>query len=223
MRITTGLPRLDKLTEGGFPSRTVILLSGGPGTGKTLIGLNFLVEGAAKGERCYYLSVSESKEELLRACESITSLKKAKNYIDKNLLIECLPLGEKINLEQLAKLFLEYPKVDRLVIDNVNKILMHAKNKKEYRIKLSDIIKYLKEKSKCSLLICETVGEDIDSGNSESFEVDGVLHISFLDLEEKPKRTLEICKLRYTSFDPRVNHELFINKKGLKLSTAKIV
>jgi circadian clock protein KaiC len=223
MRITTGLPSLDKLIDGGFPTKTVILLSGGPGTGKTLLGLNFLIEGAAKGEKCYYLSVCESKEELLRACEKIDSLKKANKYIDKNLLIEMFTLGEKINLDHFTRLFADYPNIHRLVIDNINKLLLFAENKKDYRIKLAEILRYLREKVECSLLLCETKGDEIDTGNGEAFDCDGVLCVSFLELEEKPMRTLEIYKLRYTSFDPRVHHELLINSKNIRLTTTKVI
>jgi len=223
MRITTGLSSLDRMIDGGFPSKTVILFSGGPGTGKTLFGLNFLIEGAAKGERCYYLSVSESKEELLRACEEIESLKKAKKYLNKNLLIETLPLGEKINLEMFTNSFSTYPNIHRLVIDNINKLLLLAENNKDYRMKLAEIIKYLKDKIECSLLLCETKGEEIDTGNGEAFDCDGVLHVSFLELEEKPMRTLEIYKLRYTSFEPRVLHEFLINSKGIRLTPTKVI
>jgi circadian clock protein KaiC len=223
MRITTGLPSLDKLIDGGFPSKTVILLSGGPGTGKTLLGLNFLIEGAANGEKCYYLSVSESKEELLRACEEIDSLKKAKKYLNKNLLIETFPLGEKINLEHFTRTFANYPNTHRLVIDNVNKLLIFAEDNKEYRVKLTEILRHLKDKVECSLLICETKGDEIDTGNGEAFDCDGVLHVSFLELEEKPMRTLDIYKLRYTSFEPRVHHELLINNRGIRLTATKVI
>jgi KaiC/GvpD/RAD55 family RecA-like ATPase len=223
MRITTGLSSLDKLIDGGFPSKTVILLSGGPGTGKTLLGLNFLVDGAAKGEKCYYLSVCESKEELLRACEEIGSLKKAKKYLNKNLLIEMLPLGEKTNLEHFTRLFADYPNIHRLVIDNVNKLLIFAENSKDYRMKLAEMLRYLKDKVECSLLLCETKGDEIDTGNGEAFDCDGVLRVSFLELEEKPMRTLEIYKLRYTSFEPRVHHELLINDKDIRLTATKVI
>ena len=223
MRVTTGLPSLDKLIGSGFPSKTVILLSGGPGTGKTLLGLNFLIEGAAKGEKCYYLSVCESKEELLRACEKIGSLKKAKKYLNKNLLIEMLPLGEKTSLEHFTRIFANYPNIHRLVIDNLNKLFIFAENKKDYRIKLAEILRYLRDKIECSLLLCETKGDEIDTGNGEAFDCDGVLHVSFLELEEKPMRTLEVYKLRYTSFEPRVHHELLINNKGIKLTATKVI
>jgi circadian clock protein KaiC len=222
MRVTTGITSLDKIIEGGFPSNTVILLSGGPGTGKTLFGLNFLIDGAMRGEKCYYLSVSESKEELLRACEGIESLKQAKKYLGKNLLIEMITLGEKVNLDYLAKIFSEYPQVDRLVIDNVNKLLLFAKDDKEYRIKMAEIFRYLREKVGCSLVLCEADGGN-DTGNNEAFESDGVMNISFLDMEEKPTRTLQINKLRYTSFDPRVRHELVISNSNIRLSAIKIL
>ncbi len=63
----------------------------------------------------------------------------------------------------------------------------------------------------------------MDTGNGESFECDGVLHLSFTEFEEKPLRTLRIDKLRYTSFEPRVAHELIIDNKGLRLSERKVI
>ena len=224
MKVTTGLASLDKLTEGGFPSNTVVLLSGGPGTGKTLLGLNFLLEGASKGEKCYYLSVSEKKDELIRACEQVESLKKLKEYVGKNLIIEHVILGEKINLDYFTKVFGEYPNFDRIVIDNVNKLLIFAENSKDYRIRLAEMFRYLRDKVKCSLVLCEAkTSDDIDTGNGEAFDADGVLHVSFLDLEEKPTRVLEINKMRYTSFEPRVRHELIISDKTIKLSQTKVM
>ena len=63
----------------------------------------------------------------------------------------------------------------------------------------------------------------IDSDDVEAFECNGVIELSFLDLEEKPMRILRIHKMRYTSFDPRVPHELIINGKGLRLGSTKIL
>lgn len=222
-RLSTGLPKLDKLLEGGFPSKTSVLVSGGPGTGKTLFGLNFLLEGARKGEKCYYLSLSEQKEELLRACSKIKSLSDAKKYVGKNLKIERICLGPELALKQFANLFAVYPEVDRLVIDNLNKLLIFAETKREYRMHLEDIVCYLKERVYCSLLLCETEHDEIDTGNGEAFETDGVLHLSFLELEEKARRMLEIVKMRYTAFQPLIKHNLSISDKALELTKIKAV
>ena len=222
-KVSTGLPKLDRLIDGGFPSKTVILVSGGPGTGKTLFGLNFVVEGVLKGERCCYLSVCENGEELLRACEGIDALKDVKKYIEKNLIFKSMIFGKKIDLDYFTKMFTSYPQVDRLVIDNINKLLTFADNCRDYRIKLTELVRYLKEKVNCTLLICETKKDEIDTGNGEAFECDGVVHLSFLEFEEKPMRTLEVHKLRYTSFEPKIPHGFLIDRKGLKLSDTKII
>ncbi len=221
-RIKSGIGGMDKLIGGGFPSETIVLLSGGPGTGKTLFGLKFLLEGAAKGEKCCYVSLNEKKDELMRACNMISSLNHVKKYIDKNLVIEHAILDEHITMKKFVNIISSYPNIDRLVIDNVNKLLMFSENGKNYRSHFSELVNYLK-KMGCSLLICETDGDRIDTGHSEAFECDGVVNLSFLDLEEKPMRTIEIHKMRYTPFDPKVPYEFVINGKDIKLGTTKVI
>lgn len=222
MIVSTGIKRLDKLIGGGFPSRTSILVSGGPGSGKTLFALNFLMEGVLNKEKCCYVSLNETKSELLRACRGIESLKDAEKHIGKNLAIEHIPLGENITMKKFIDIISSYPKLDRLVIDNLNKLLIFAENKRSYRIHLSELVKNLKPMG-CSLLICETEGEKTDTGNGESFEADGVVQLSFLELEEKPMRTMTIHKMRYTKFDPKIPRELVIDGKELRMTETKII
>jgi len=116
-----------------------------------------------------------------------------------------------------------YPEVDRLVVDNLNKLLIFAESKREYRMHLAEIVGYLKEKVKSTLLLCETEKGEIDTRNGESFEVDGVVHLSFLDLEEKPLRTLEITKMRYTAIQPLVKHHFVINDSEISLGKTRII
>ena len=220
--ITTGIKKLDKLFGGGFPPKTTILVSGGPGSGKTLFALKFLIEGVAKKERCCYVSLNENREELLRACKGIEALKDAEKHLGKNLAIEFIPLGENITMKKFIDIIASYPKIDRLVIDNVNKLLIFAESERVYRLHLSELVKQLKPMG-CTLLLCETRGENIDTGNGEAFECDGVLSLSFLELEEKPMRTMTIHKMRYASFDPKIPYEFLIDNKDLKLTETKII
>src|SRR5215210_3235275 len=64
-RTTTGIADLDALIEGGFPSNRAILLCGESGTGKTLFGLQFLLEGLAHGEHGAFLSVDQKPRHLV--------------------------------------------------------------------------------------------------------------------------------------------------------------
>ncbi len=63
-RALTGIAGLDEILGGGLPTNHLYLLDGEPGTGKTTLALQFLLEGAAKGEKGLYITLSESRAEL---------------------------------------------------------------------------------------------------------------------------------------------------------------
>lgn len=60
----TGVFRLDVILGGGFERNRVFLIEGSPGAGKTTAALSFLLAGAARGERCLYISLCETEMEL---------------------------------------------------------------------------------------------------------------------------------------------------------------
>jgi len=66
----TGVPGLDDVLAGGLTVGHLFLLEGNPGTGKTTIALRFLVEGAAAGEKCLYITLSETEQELRNGAAS---------------------------------------------------------------------------------------------------------------------------------------------------------
>ena len=67
--IATGVPGLDDILAGGYASNRAHLVEGRPGSGKTTLGLQFLLEGLRHGERCLYITLSESKRELLSVAD----------------------------------------------------------------------------------------------------------------------------------------------------------
>ncbi len=62
--ISTGIPALDKVMHGGFTADRLYLVEGFPGTGKTTLAMQFLLDGASRGERGLYVSLSETRDEL---------------------------------------------------------------------------------------------------------------------------------------------------------------
>lgn len=62
--LSTGIPGLDDITGGGLPAERLYLVEGHPGTGKTTLSLQFLLEGRARGERGLYVTLSETGAEL---------------------------------------------------------------------------------------------------------------------------------------------------------------
>ena len=69
-RVTTGVAGLDEILGGGLPANHLYLLDGEPGAGKTTLGLQFLLAGAAAGARGLYVTLSETRAELTQVAAS---------------------------------------------------------------------------------------------------------------------------------------------------------
>lgn len=63
-RVPSGVPGLDALLKGGLPGERIYLVSGGPGSGKTTLGFQFLLEGVDRVESCLYVSLLQTREEI---------------------------------------------------------------------------------------------------------------------------------------------------------------
>jgi circadian clock protein KaiC len=70
-RISTGIAGLDRILEGGFPKGRSVLITGEPGTGKTIMALQFLAEGLAHGEKCIYVAADEGPLDIIEQAVSI--------------------------------------------------------------------------------------------------------------------------------------------------------
>jgi circadian clock protein KaiC len=70
-RVPTGIVGLDHLIEGGLPKGRSILVTGEPGTGKTIFALQFLVEGLKRGEKGIYVTADESPMDVLEQAASL--------------------------------------------------------------------------------------------------------------------------------------------------------
>ena len=64
-RCETGITGLDDVLSGGLIPHRLYLVDGDPGAGKTTLALQFLMAGVKRGEKCLYITLSETKEELL--------------------------------------------------------------------------------------------------------------------------------------------------------------
>src|SRR5687767_5783418 len=62
--MSSGIPGLDGLLDGGFPKNRLHLVEGDPGAGKTTLAMAFLLAGVDRGEKCLYVTLSETAAEL---------------------------------------------------------------------------------------------------------------------------------------------------------------
>src|SRR3954469_1246139 len=141
----SGIWGLDDMLSGGFSRGHLFLLEGAPGTGKTTVALQFLREGAQAGEKCLYITLSETERELREGAASHGW------KLEENIeVFELLPPESLLDTEQQQSLLyssdLELGEVtrqvldavarsqpDRVVLDSLSEIRLLAQGSLRYR------------------------------------------------------------------------------------------
>ncbi len=144
-RLSTGISGLDKLLGSGLLSRSVTLISGSSGIGKSILALQFLLEGAAKREPGLYVTLEEEPKELLANAAALgLPLKKA---VDSGLVeIVYLSPNHVRSTQFLAVLTdkIKKQKTCRLVLDSTTHIVVSGMPQDDVRDLLYDMVVRLK-------------------------------------------------------------------------------
>ena len=98
--ISIGSEGLDNVLAGGLPAGHLYLIEGDPGTGKTTLGLQFLLNGVSAGEQVLYITLSESERELRQVAAS------HRWVLDKVNIFELLPMEDTLRMLDLSQTFI---------------------------------------------------------------------------------------------------------------------
>jgi len=221
-RLTSGIPGLDKLMEGGFLEKDVYLITGTTGTGKTLFCLQFLWEGLQKGEKGVFFSLEELPQDVLHDAEIFGW--DFKKYIDKGeFIIKYEDPFEIVDITTAVKDSVKKFGAKRVVFDSTSIFGMVFENEHELRKRLYQLIKALKETDAVVLMTAEILEDSkgLSRFGVEEFVVDGVIVLNYLDYaSDDMTRSLVIRKMRRTSHGHDI-YPLKIGKDGLRVSEAK--
>jgi circadian clock protein KaiC len=170
----TGVTGLDDILLGGLAFGRLFLLEGSPGTGKTTIALRFLIEGAERGERGLYITLSETADELRTAASShgwtlkdsieVFEVVPPESLLDgdqqQSLLYSSdLELGETTRLVFEA---VERVKPQRVVLDSLSEIRLLAQSSLRYRRQILALKHYFARQGATVLLLDDLTTEALD-------------------------------------------------------------
>jgi circadian clock protein KaiC len=188
-RIRTDISGLDRLLEGGFPKGSAILLTGEPGTGKTILGLQYLYKGANKHNEPGMLIQAEDFQESLdwygqtfgwdfmhllkKQMMSVFSFKPKDYGKFKPQTINGEFIGKISNLITPAR-------TQRIVFDSITPVGDAVGNNADYRNSFYKLVEFFKKEGMTSIIIAE----EREEGNEfEEHVCDGVIKVRNIETQ----------------------------------------
>ncbi|MBN2101591.1 MAG: AAA family ATPase [Candidatus Aenigmarchaeota archaeon] len=217
MRVPTGIPGLDELIEGGFEEGNITLVTGGTGTGKSTLCMQFIYNGITQyNEKGVYITTEENvlniKRQSAKFNWNIEELEK-----DGSLrLIEMEPFDIDTISDRLSEV-VEKMDAKRIVIDSVSMFEMYIHDPFKIRKTLFKILQRIREMNRVCIVTAE-IPEDSKGLSREGvieFMVDGVILLKYLGIA-KYKRSLAIRKMRMTDHSSDI-HPFEITQQGIEV------
>ena len=222
-RAPSGIPGLDDILQGGFAADRLYLIEGAPGVGKTTLAIQFLLEGVRIGERCLYVTLSETRDEMEDVAAShgwslegidILELSQIEQAIEARSQGTLFQPAE-VELTRLRELLVaQFERVQprRMVLDSLSELRLMAQSPLRYRREILSF-KHRFATTNCTVLLLD------DHSSGPDAQVQSIVH-GVVTMERVPlkfginRRFLSITKMRGSSFREG-NHDYLIKAGGL--------
>ncbi|MDP3105762.1 MAG: ATPase domain-containing protein [Candidatus Methanoperedens sp.] len=222
-RISTGVEGLDAMLKGGLLKEDVILFSGGPGSGKTIFGLHFIYEGAARGEPGLIISLEEWPSKLKRNAKTFGwdfELLEKKGLVTFLYFPPALFHADEHAI--LIKEILEKNKIKRVFFDGIEDLVTPMPDVIKRRDYVHSLIDYFSSQDITTLMtneIPEMFGNIRTTLETLSGSVDTVILLRQVEVEGHLRKALSILKSRGSDHDKEIR-EFEITGRGIEVKVA---
>src|SRR5215213_2810653 len=223
-KASIGVEGLDDILAGGLRRGRVFLVEGSPGTGKTTIATQFLLAGAAAGEKCLYITLSESEQELRDGALShgwalegidLFELTPPESLLDEEQQQSLLYSSDLELGETTKRIFeaIEQSKPQRIVVDSLSEIRLLAQSSLRYRRQVLALKHYFARTGATVVMLDDLTSETHDK--TVHSVAHGVIRLDELAPDYgAERRRLRVIKYRGQSFRGGY-HDMVIKTGGV--------
>jgi len=221
---STGIAGLDDILGGGLPRRRLYLVEGDPGAGKTTLSLQFLRDGAKMGEKCLYVTLSETREELAAGAHShgwtldgidVVEMVADEAELDSEAQVTMYSQSEVELATMIEKILEGVAKVNpqRVVFDSLSELRLLAQSSLRYRRQILALKSFFAGRQ------CTVVLLDDHTSEGSDLQLQSIAH-GVISLEQNAplygaaRRRLRVVKLRGSDFRGGF-HDFSIRQGGL--------
>lgn len=201
-RISMGVENMDQMMGGGIPQATATLISGGPGTGKTVIALNFVESGLLQGESVVYVSFEENPSQLLRNASKLGLHLQPFADTGQLTIIFVSPIELNVDehiyhIQQLVK----KTGATRVIVDSISSFEVGMADKIKYTDYIWSLCDYLKTQG-VSILLTHESPSNQEAGLTKhgiSYICDNLILLQHIQQESTLRRYVRVIKMRGSS------------------------
>jgi circadian clock protein KaiC len=199
VRTSTGVPKLDELMGGGIHEADATAILGPSGAGKTVLGLRFIAQGLAEGERCVYASFQENADQLVAKAASF-GWDLGEAQASGQLAIHYVPHGE-LDLDILGAVVrreLSDGSVRRVVLDSLAELVATARETERFPAYARSLSGLIRAHGATLLVTSETtaLGPETGPAGGLSFLFHNLLLLRYIEIESETRRALSVLKMR---------------------------
>ena len=221
----TGIQGFDQITNGGLPRNRITLIGGGTGSGKTLLGLDFIIHGVTHfDEPGVFISFEESEDELLKDVDGLSMdlrglVKKKKIHLE-HILLERRDIQQSdFNLEGLLVRLehaIDSVGAKRVVLDSIESLFAGITDIGILRLEIKRLFRWLKEKGVTAIITGEPGINSHTRHGLEEFISDCIVLLDNRVTDEISVRRIRILKYRGSSHGTN-EYPFVIDKNGLSV------